>query len=178
MMADNPLPITNSVDQKAIPVSDSPQGSHRDDNPQAWSQHYHHVTELHFHYTLPNPYGGSPIERRSHGYLAVPSNPPPGEKYRAVLALNGHHGSAWQMIKPDAGTIYWYGNAFARRGYVVLALDISHRPKKTVSHCMTTVRTIQALETVRIERSRRTGSIPTGPRMANESGMRCVRSIT
>jgi len=127
MMAGNPLPVTSSVDQQAIAVSDSPGGVDRDDNPQAWPQNYP-VTELHFHYTLPNPYGGSAIVRESHGYLAVPNSPPPGGKYRAVLALNGHGGSAWQVMNPDAGGIYWYGNAFARRGYVVLALDMSHRP--------------------------------------------------
>jgi hypothetical protein len=31
------------------------------------------------------------------------------------------------MMDPTDGD-YWYGEAFARRGYVVLALDISHRP--------------------------------------------------
>ena len=39
-------------------------------------------------------------------------------------------GSAWQMLDPGSEDIYWYGDSFARHGYVVLALDISHRPKK------------------------------------------------
>jgi hypothetical protein len=33
------------------------------------------------------------------------------------------------MMDPDEDR-YWYGDAFARRGYVVLALDISHRPPR------------------------------------------------
>jgi dienelactone hydrolase len=137
MMADNPAPFTPPVVQTATPqVGDNANGSHRDDNPHQWPQHYH-VTELHFTYTLPNPYGGPPMERKSHGYLAVPKVTPPGEKHRAVLTLNGHHGSAALMLDPCSRStflpdcdIYWYGNAFARRGYVVLALDISHRPKE------------------------------------------------
>jgi hypothetical protein len=44
-----------------------------------------------------------------------------------VLALNGHGGSAAKVM---TGTedLYWYGDAFARRGFVVMAVDISHRP--------------------------------------------------
>jgi pimeloyl-ACP methyl ester carboxylesterase len=56
----------------------------------------------------------------------VPTTPPPaGGKYPVVIAVNGHGGSAWRMMSPDS---VWYGDAFARRGYVVLALDIGHRP--------------------------------------------------
>jgi dienelactone hydrolase len=44
-----------------------------------------------------------------------------------LLAVNGHGGSGWAMMNPDDAS-FWYGEAFARRGYVVLALDISHRP--------------------------------------------------
>jgi len=128
MMADNPAPITPPLVQESIrQVGDDPRGSHRDDNPHIRPQNYH-VRELHFTYTIPNPYGGSPIVRLSHGYLAVPNTPPRSGGYQAVLALNGHHGSGWNMLNPDDGTIYWYGNAFARQGYVVLALDIEHRP--------------------------------------------------
>jgi hypothetical protein len=31
------------------------------------------------------------------------------------------------MLNPD-DALYWYGDAFARRGYVVMAVDVSHRP--------------------------------------------------
>ena len=127
MMAENPMPVTRTVTQQEIQVSPSPGGLHRDDNPNAWPQDYQ-LTELHFDYSLPNPYGGPAIARQSHAYLAIPKSLPASGKYRAVLALNGHDGSAWQVMNPDQGGIYWYGNAFARRGYMVLALDISHRP--------------------------------------------------
>ncbi|MET0593628.1 MAG: dienelactone hydrolase family protein, partial [Polyangiaceae bacterium] len=54
------------------------------------------------------------------------NEPPPPEGYSIVLSLNGHGGSAQQQVQSDG--IFWYGDAFARRGYVVLAVDISHRP--------------------------------------------------
>jgi hypothetical protein len=41
--------------------------------------------------------------------------------------LNGHDGSALGTLEP-AELSYWYGDAWARRGYVVLALDVGHRP--------------------------------------------------
>ena len=86
------------------------------------------LTELRFDYTVPNPYGGSPIARSSHGYMAVPTGAPPSSgRYPAVLAVNGHGGSAWKMMN-GTDHYYWYGDAFARRGFVVLAVDISHRP--------------------------------------------------
>jgi hypothetical protein len=44
-----------------------------------------------------------------------------------VLAVNGHGGSAWKSFDPD-NIYFWYGDAFARRGYVVLAVGVSHRP--------------------------------------------------
>jgi hypothetical protein len=69
------------------------------------------------------------MTRRAHGYLAVPTTPPPAGCQRpAVVAVNGHAGgSAWKMMNPD-DPYYWYGDAYARRGYIVLALDISTRP--------------------------------------------------
>jgi dienelactone hydrolase len=136
MMADNPAPITPPIVQEAIrQVGDDPQGSHRDDNPHQWRQNYH-VRELHFTSTLPNPYGGSPIVRKSHGFLAIPNGAAPPDGYRAVVVVNGHYGSAAMMMEPENlpfpfppdGALYWYGNAFARQRYAVLALDIEHRP--------------------------------------------------
>src|SRR5206468_1965888 len=70
---------------------------------------------------------GPPLKRRVHAYLAVPTTrPPKGGKFPAVLAVNGHDGSAWKMLNPG-DEYYWYGDAFARRGFVVMAVDISHR---------------------------------------------------
>ena len=45
-----------------------------------------------------------------------------------MIALNGHHGSAWTCVSPCA-TLYSFGDAFARRGYVVLAVNVGHRTK-------------------------------------------------
>jgi dienelactone hydrolase len=138
MMADNPAPLMPTrlppVNPESNPQKENPEGKHRDDNAQEWPQNYH-IRELHFQYPLPNPYyaltnpyGNQLIEREFHGYLAIPNTTPPPNGFRAVLALNGHHGSAWQTLDPSNEDIYWYGDAFARRGYVVLAVDISHRP--------------------------------------------------
>jgi dienelactone hydrolase len=131
MMADNPPPLSRTV---TVPLSNlppfpaTPYPSERDDNPSQHGQDYR-LTELQFDYTLPNPYGGASIPRHSHAYLAVPTTPPPpGGKYPAVLAVNGHGGSAAKLMR-GTDELYWYGDAFARRGFVVLAVDISHRPR-------------------------------------------------
>jgi dienelactone hydrolase len=130
MMADNPAPLTHKATVLAshvMPIGPVPYPPERDDNPAGWPQQYR-LTELRFDYALPNPYGGSPLARSSHAYLAVPASAPQaGGKYPAVLAVNGHGGSAWKMMN-GTDRHYWYGDGFARRGFVVLALDISHRP--------------------------------------------------
>jgi len=130
MMADDPGPTESKVTvlrSNLPPIASRRLPAGRDDNPAQWPQHYVR-SELQFDFTLPNPYGGPPLNRRAHAYLAVPTTPPPaGGRYPALLALNGHGGSAWKVMDPD-NDLYWYGDAFARRGFVVLALDISHRP--------------------------------------------------
>src|SRR5581483_9273363 len=116
---------------KLSPLLGMPQPK-RDDNPKANPQDYT-LTELSLRHLLNNPFGGSTIPRYSHAYLAKPNSPPRGgvrgqTQYPLVLAVNGHGGSAWQTFDP--GSIFWYGDAFARQGYMVLAVDISHRPLK------------------------------------------------
>lgn len=96
----------------------------RDDNPGEWPRNYR-LDELEFEFELPNPYGSEPLTRHAHGYLAKPNGASIGKRPVAVV-LNGHGGSAYAMMNPDHPD-YWYGDAFARRGYFVLALDISHR---------------------------------------------------
>jgi hypothetical protein len=128
MMAGNPSPtkvsVTTSVASLPQPsVKPSPD---RDDNLESWPADYR-VTDLVFDYTLRNPYGGAPISRQSHAKLAIPTGPPPPGGFHAVLALNGHFGSAQAIFNPD-DLYFWYGDAYARRGYVVLAVDVSHRP--------------------------------------------------
>lgn len=134
MMAGNPAPFTQRVVELTGPdgSTDRPPFAskktlpHRDDDPAAWPQAYR-LRELKFEHTLPNPYGDGPLTRNSHGFLAVPAGAPPRGKYPAALVVNGHGGSAWQQMDPDSDP-FWFGDAFARRGYVVLAVDISHRP--------------------------------------------------
>lgn len=105
----------------------------RDDNAPAYPQTYS-LTELSFRWTLPNPNGGAPLERVGHGYLAKPTIGARGggrdkAKYPLALVVNGHTGSAWQAFDPSS-QLFWYGDSFARQGYIVLAIDISHRPKQ------------------------------------------------
>lgn len=132
IMADNPIPLKRvaSLSTRSQKPIDSkiPQ---RDDNPLEWPQNYT-LREICYEYTLPAMYDGQNITRRSHAWLATPigfehSN----KKFPVVLALNGHYGSAWDVLQPNSrhscGDIYWYGDSFARRGYIVLAIDISHR---------------------------------------------------
>jgi len=138
IMQGNPQPLSVTTTARTLNGEPFPDGSvdpngrlDRDDDPGHWPRNYS-VNEYQLDYTLPNPYGPDPMMRQSHLWLAVPSTPPPGGKWRAVLAVNGHSGvkgrsGAWAMMDPTDGD-YWYGEAFARRGYVVLAVDISHRP--------------------------------------------------
>jgi dienelactone hydrolase len=136
MMADNPRPLSSTVTVLRSDISARSSISlppDRDDDPFTWPQDYTEA-EIQFDYTLPNPYGDTPLTRSVHAYLATPTAPPPASgKYPALLAVNGHSGSAWAMMNPDDehywySNLYWYGDSYARRGYVVLAVDISHRP--------------------------------------------------
>jgi dienelactone hydrolase len=130
MMAGNPASETVHVtmlSENRAP-SPGPPPLNRDDAPQQWPPGPTYDTrELQFDHTIPDPYGGPAIARRSHAWLALPRNMPPGAKYPAVLALNGHGGSAWSVFDPS-DEYHWFGDAFARRGYIVLAVDIGHRP--------------------------------------------------
>ncbi|MBL8934325.1 MAG: prolyl oligopeptidase family serine peptidase [Archangium sp.] len=65
--------------------------------------------------------------RRLHGWLLIPTGPMPEGGFPAVVSLNGHSGSARMMTDPDSD-MFWYGESFARRGSVVFAVDVSHRP--------------------------------------------------
>jgi dienelactone hydrolase len=126
MMGGNPAPLGTTVTMADRPLLPADQVSpDRDDNTAYWRQQYR-LSDVVLDHTLPNPYGAEPLARRSHAVLAVPTTPPPPAGYSVVLAVNGHGGSAQQHFQSDG--YFWYGDAYARRGYVVLALDISHRP--------------------------------------------------
>jgi hypothetical protein len=126
MMGGNPAPLTFEVTTIATygPTPDY-NGTVRDDAPEESPQLYT-LTEVAFDSTVPDLQDRAPLIRHAHGYIAVPTIPPPAGGYPVVLALNGHGGSARAVFDP--GGMYWYGDAFARRGYLVVAVDIGHRP--------------------------------------------------
>ncbi|HVT09287.1 MAG TPA: hypothetical protein VHO67_17625 [Polyangia bacterium] len=97
----------------------------RDDDMGSWPASYT-LHELTFDSRVPALAGGEVSTRHAHGYLAVPNSPAPAGGYPVALALNGHGGSALDVFDP-AG-LYWYGDSFARRGFVVVAVDVGHRP--------------------------------------------------
>ncbi len=68
-----------------------------------------------------------PVDREVRGYLATPTGEPPADGFEAVIALNDHGGSSKQVLDPT-NDHQWYGDAFARRGHLVIAIDVSHRP--------------------------------------------------
>ncbi|MBI1763064.1 MAG: acetylxylan esterase [Acidobacteria bacterium] len=134
-LAGNPAALTSEVRETRaqLPPLLGVPDKKRDDNASSYPQTYT-LTELSFRWTLPNPNGGAPLERLGHGYLAKPTNGTRGggrdtAKYPLALVVNGHTGSAWQAFDPSS-QLFWYGDAFARQGYIVLAVDISHRPKQ------------------------------------------------
>ena len=97
----------------------------RDDDMASWPQSYL-LHELAFESRVPALVGSEVVTRRAHGFVAVPTTPAPPGGYPVALALNGHGGSAYEVFDP-AG-LYWYGDSFARRGFVVVAVDVGHRP--------------------------------------------------
>jgi dienelactone hydrolase len=122
MMAGNPQPISVNVEILADdqpPIASAPYPA-RDDDPVSYPQNYS-LTELRLTYTV------GATTRTVHAYLAKPNAPGP---HPLVVALNGHLGSAYKVM--DGGSLYWYGDAWARRGYMVLAIDIGHRPSSDV----------------------------------------------
>jgi dienelactone hydrolase len=127
-MAGDPAPLSRAVTVVSTsgPVPSKMPAPDRDDDPSAFPQDYT-VTEIFLDHTLRDPLGGAPLARRSHGRLFVPAGAPPPGGFPAVLALNGHTGSSLRMTDPD-DVKYWFGDGYARRGFVVLALDVSHRP--------------------------------------------------
>jgi dienelactone hydrolase len=127
MMADNPVPLALSVDRQPAEVPDDDElAEERDDDADDHAPAYA-VDELTMQAALPSPYGEAPLMRALHGYLATPAGDTPAGGWPAVIVLNGHDGAALGTLDPGELS-YWYGDAWARRGYVVLALDVGHRP--------------------------------------------------
>ncbi len=134
IMKDNPAPAfapTVAIMRDNMPPLYDPTWAYNlfdDSDPAAHPQNYH-LRELVFAYDIPNPYGSNTVRRIAHGYMAIPDDLRRGERLPAVLALNGHAGSAYNCF------IWWwmypYGDAFARRRYIVLSIDMSHRAERT-----------------------------------------------
>lgn len=141
IMAENPTPTVATptlVASGVAPTADGtirPTGADRDDDianhPQAYT-----LSEFDFEYTIADTwYSGTDITRLSHGFMAIPTGSPPVGGWPAVIVVNGHgspysspvgKSGAWRVFDPNDGQL-WYGDAWARRGYLVLAIDISHR---------------------------------------------------
>ncbi|MFN0122227.1 MAG: alpha/beta hydrolase family protein [Blastocatellia bacterium] len=129
LMAGNPPPqgVTLASKQEGIsPIPMTVNPPERDDNPLAWPQNYT-TTEYQLRFELPNSFGGPAIKRPARALLSLPRTATPGAKLPLVIALNGHGGDAADVMHPE-NCYFWYGDAWARRGYAVLAIDIPHRP--------------------------------------------------
>ena len=63
------------------------------------------------------------------GWLAKPLHPQ-AQKLPAILALHGHGGSALANFDPKG--LFYYGDFFAKKGYIVLAIDIDHKSLQDV----------------------------------------------
>lgn len=127
IMKGNPTPFsvrTTVVRSNIAPPSEGSYQPWHDWNGLAHPRNYR-LQELNFRYEIPNPYGGAPAVRTVHGYLAMPSDYRTGERLPTLLAVNGHGGSALSCFRIEG---FNYGDAFASRRYLVLAIDISHRP--------------------------------------------------
>jgi dienelactone hydrolase len=132
LMMGNPAPLAHTAPRKFQgPNKPRTGGTHksRDDDPHdPRALRTYTRTKFWFSLDVPNPYGTGPIHRSFKGYLAMPFGDPmnpPETKFPAVVVLNGHGGSAWACMDP--GGLYWYGDGFARRSYLVLAVNVGHR---------------------------------------------------
>ncbi|HVY39555.1 MAG TPA: hypothetical protein VHM31_16565 [Polyangia bacterium] len=122
----NPAPLDMQVaDLGTSAPSPDLAGWDRDDDVASWPPNYA-LHELTFDSRVPALAGGEAAPRHAHGFLAVPTSPAPPGGYPVALALNGHGGSARDVFDPLG--LYWYGDSLARRGYVVVAIDVGHRP--------------------------------------------------
>ena len=89
--------------------------------PQAYT-----LSQVRFEHTLRDPRGGPDAVRSVTAWIARPTAPPPPRGYPLCVALNGHGGSAFAVMDPNA-PLFGYGDAYARLGFVVVAVDVSHR---------------------------------------------------
>lgn len=126
LMADAPAPRSTTVTplgDDVAPFVATPFPGRDDDTsqPQAYT-----LRELRLDHALADAHGSGSLTRSMHVWVATPTTPAPPRGFPVVVAVNGHYGSAHAVMDPSS--MYWYGDGYARRGYVVVAVDISHRP--------------------------------------------------
>jgi dienelactone hydrolase len=128
IMAGNPTPLraeVTPVREGLAPLIASQPNPTRDDAPQRHESGYA-LSERRILSTLPTRPDVAPVKRETRVFVAQPEGPRPPNGWPVAVVANGHWGSAWQTFIPNSP--YWYGDAFARRGHRVIAVDISHRP--------------------------------------------------
>ena len=81
-------------------------------------------------------------DRKVRVWLAMQKNVPKSG-LPAVLALHGHGGTAEQIVRGEG--IYWYGKAFAQKGYVVISLDLGQHDLQHENWCLMGERVWDAL---------------------------------
>ncbi|MBS2030640.1 MAG: hypothetical protein JST54_22240 [Deltaproteobacteria bacterium] len=122
-------PAVGVVDEGAVEPFRGGYPPERDDAPNLWPPRYA-LRKLQFSVSPGSRFDpdSPPLPRVFSGLLATPTGPVPLGGFRAVVVVNGHGGSA-QQVMTSSDPRYWYGDSAARRDLVVLAIDIGHRPR-------------------------------------------------
>eukprot|EP01084_Bolivina_argentea_P270310 459593_1 len=132
MMFGDPQPVSIEQNITKTSVSNSCLGIHRDDNCNAHVQNYE-IYNVTLDFTIPNWYDNNrQYIRKVHGFMSFPFNYKNVSQF--ILSVNGHSGSSYQMMFTPNDTHDWYGDAFARRNYIELSIDISHRNTTPMYH--------------------------------------------
>jgi len=130
-LVDGPEPASTVTtgDCTGCPFTSGSFPPERDDDPDSWPANYT-LTRLTFSVPPGNRFDpdGAPPARTFNAYLAKPDGDPPAGGWSAVLAVNGHDGDA-QALMTKSNTLFWHGESAARRQFVVLAIDVGHRPE-------------------------------------------------
>lgn len=81
-------------------------------------------------------------DRKVHVWLAMQKEVP-NQGLPVVLALHGHGGTAEQIVRGEG--LYWYGKAFAQKGYAVISLDLGQHDLQHENWCLMGERVWDAL---------------------------------
>lgn len=84
-------------------------------------------------------------DRKVHVWLAMQKDVPK-EGLPAMLALHGHGGTASEIVNGER--LYWYGKAFAQKGYAVISLDLGQHDLQHESWSLMGERVWDALVTL------------------------------